>query len=83
MHSRALLYPVERGKRQIEAELAVEVMAKYGKEEEEVISYLIETQCTWFLLELGHAHLLQKIRGQGLACLLQVADIFQEIQIDS
>jgi hypothetical protein len=41
------------------------------------MSHLIDTQCTWFLVELGHAYLVQGRRGQGLACLLQVADIFQ------
>ena len=41
------------------------------------MSHLCETQCSWFLLQLGHAHLTQGRRGQGLACLLQVADLFQ------
>jgi len=63
-------------------EEAVAVMGLFTKPGEPVLEYLVETQCSWFLLELAKAHLARKERGEALVRCAQLRDIFQEVEED-
>ena len=63
-------------------EEAVAVMGLFTKPGEPVLEYLVETQCSWFLLELAKAHLARGERGEALVRCAQLRDIFQEVEED-
>ena len=63
-------------------EEAVAVMGLFTKPGEPVLEYLVETQCTWFLVELAKAHLARGERGEALVRCAQLRDIFQEVEED-
>ena len=63
-------------------EEAVAVMGLFTKPGEPVLEYLVEMQCSWFLLELAKAHLARGERGEALVRCAQLRDIFQEVEED-
>ena len=63
-------------------EEAVAVMGLFTKPGEPVLEYLVETQCSWFLVELAQAHLARGERGEALVRCAQLRDIFQEVEED-
>ena len=63
-------------------EEAVAVMGLFTKPGEPVLEYLVETQCSWFLLELAKAHLARGELGEALVRCAQLRDIFVEVEED-
>ena len=63
-------------------EEATAVMGQFTKPGQPVLEELIETQCSWFLVELAKAHRARGEVGEALVSCAQLRDIFQEVEED-
>jgi len=63
-------------------EEALGMMGLFTKPGEGVLDYLVETQCSWFLLEMAKAYLAKGETGQALVQCHYIKDIFQQVEED-